>query len=171
LREHLDQADRRLVKLLSQDAQHSISHLAEKMAMSVPTVRSRLRNLLDRNLLRIVGLLNLTERPELISAIVGINAQGRGRARELARRIAELPFVNSASVVTGRFDIIVDVTVAGDVADLYRVTSELIPGAGEPGEVVRSETFVVMASCNKWINLPEGCWFEGQGETAHKEPA
>ncbi|TIL80961.1 MAG: Lrp/AsnC family transcriptional regulator, partial [Mesorhizobium sp.] len=89
-------------------------------------VRMRLRNLLDRNLLKIVGLLNLTERPELISAIVGINAQGRGRARELAQRIAELPFVNSASVVTGRFDIIVDVTVSGDVADLYRVTSELI---------------------------------------------
>jgi DNA-binding Lrp family transcriptional regulator len=160
-----------LVKLLSQDAQHSISHLAEKMAMSVPTVRSRLRNLLDRNLLRIVGLLNLTERPELISAIVAINAQGRGRARELAERIAQLPFVNSASVVTGRFDIIVDVTVAGDVADLYRVTSELIPGAGEPGEVVRSETFVVMASCNKWVNLPEGCWPEGPEASVRKEMA
>ncbi|TIM19537.1 MAG: Lrp/AsnC family transcriptional regulator, partial [Mesorhizobium sp.] len=108
--------------------------------------------------------------------IVGINAQGRGRARELAQRIAELPFVNSASVVTGRFDIIVDVTVAGDVADLYRVTSELIPGAGEPGEVVRSETFVVMASCNKWVSLPEGCWSDetkrdetGRDETGRKE--
>jgi DNA-binding Lrp family transcriptional regulator len=171
LREHLDQTDRRLVKLLSQDAQLGVNRLAEKMAVSVPTVRMRLRNLLDRNLLKIVGLLNLTERPELISAIVGINAQGRGRARELAQRIAELPFVNSASVVTGRFDIIVDVTVAGDVADLYRVTSELIPGAGEPGEVVRSETFVVMASCNKWVSLPEGCWSDEtkRDETGRKE--
>ena len=150
-----------MVKLLSKDAQSGRNHLAEKLAMSAPTVRSRLRNLMDRNLLKIVGLLNLTERPELISAVVGINAQGRGRARELAQRIADLPFVNSACVVTGRFDIIVDVTVAGDVADLYRVTSELIPGAGEPGEIVRSETFVVMASCNKWISLPEGCWSEG----------
>lgn len=168
MREHLDQTDRRLVKLLSQDAQSGINRLAETMAISVPTVRTRLRNLLDRNLLKIVGLLNLTERPELISAIVGINAQGRGRARELALRISELPFVNSASVVTGRFDIIVDVTVAGDVADLYRITSELIPGAGEPGEVMRSETFVVMASCNKWVSLPEGCWSE---DVTRKEPA
>jgi DNA-binding Lrp family transcriptional regulator len=166
LREHLDLTDRRLVKQLSQDAQPGINRLAEILAISVPTVRSRLRNLLDRNLLKIVGLLNLTERPELISAIVGINAQGRGRARELAQRISELPFVNSASVVTGRFDIIVDVTVAGDVADLYRVTSELIPGAGEPGEVVSSETFVVMASCNKWVSLPEGCWSDDRKEPA-----
>ena len=50
--------------------------------------------------------------------------------------------------------------MAGDVADLYRITSELIPGVGEPGEIVRSETFVVMASCNKWVSLPEGCWSE-----------
>ena len=169
MREHLDLTDRRLVKQLSQDAQPGINRLAETLAISVPTVRSRLRNLLDRNLLKIVGLLNLTERPELISAIVGINAQGRGQARELAQRISELPFVNSASVVTGRFDIIVDVTVAGDVADLYRITSELIPGAGIPGEVVRSETFVVMASCNKWVSLPEGCWSEDA--PARKEPA
>ena len=171
LREHLDQTDRRLVKLLSQDAQLGVNRLAEKMAISVPTVRTRLRNLLERNLLKIVGLLDLTERPELISAIVGINTQGRGRAREIARRIAELPFVNSACVVTGRFDIIVDVTIAGDVADLYRITSELIPGVGDVGEITRSETFVVMASCNKWVSLPEGCWSEGLETPAGKERA
>ena len=159
------------MKLLSQDAQIGVNHLAEKMAISVPTVRSRLRNLLERKLVKIVGLLDLTERPELISAIVGINAQGHGRAREIARRISELPFVNSASVVTGRFDIIVDVTVAGDVADLYRITSELIPGVGEPGEIVRSETFVVMASCNKWVSLPEGCWSDGVEQPSRKESA
>jgi hypothetical protein len=79
------------------------------------------------------------------------------RLRALRRDlIAHLPFVNSASAVTGRFDIIVDMVVAGDVADLYHV--ELFPGVGEPGEIVRSETFVVMTSCNKWVRLPKGCW-------------
>ena len=81
------------------------NYLASKISISVPTVRTRLRNLLDRNLAKIVGLLNLTERPELVSAIVGINVQGRGHTHEIARRIADVPFVNSASVVTGRFDI------------------------------------------------------------------
>jgi len=95
LREHLDLTDRRLVKQLSQDAQPGINRLAETLAISVPTVRSRLRNLLDRNLLKIVGLLNLTERPELISAIVGISVRGRGHTHEIARRIADLPIVNS----------------------------------------------------------------------------
>jgi hypothetical protein len=94
------------------------------------------------------------ERPELISAIAGINAQGRGHIHEIARRIADLPFANSASVVTGRFDIIVDIVVAGDVADLYQV--ELIPGVGAPGEIVRSETFVVMTSLQQVGEPPQG---------------
>ena len=43
-----------------------------------------------------------------------ILARFRALRRDL---IADLPFVNSASAVTGRFDIIVDMVVAGDVAD------------------------------------------------------
>lgn len=164
MRERLDPTDRRLVKLLSEDAQLGANRLAEKMAVSAPTVRSRLRGLLDRNLIKIVGLLNLAARPELISAIVGINTLGRGRIHEIAQRIADLPFVTSASVVTGRFDIIAEVVVADDVADLYRITSELIPRVGESGEIARTETFVVMASCNKWAGLPKGCWSDEPDE-------
>lgn len=160
VRERLDATNRLLTKLLSEDAQLGVSELAEKMAVSVPTVRSRLRALVDKNLVRIVGVLNLAARPELISAIVGINTLGRGRIHDIAQRIADLPYVTSASVVTGRFDIIAEVVVADDISDLYRVTSELIPRVGEVGEITRSETFVVMSSCNKWVALPKGCWSE-----------
>ncbi|TPN74931.1 Lrp/AsnC family transcriptional regulator, partial [Mesorhizobium sp. B1-1-5] len=48
MREHLDLTDRRLVKQLSQDAQPGINRLAEILAISVPTVRTRLRTLLAR---------------------------------------------------------------------------------------------------------------------------
>jgi Lrp/AsnC family transcriptional regulator, regulator for asnA, asnC and gidA len=48
--------------------------------------------------------------------------------------------------------------VAGDVQDLYRFTSELLPRVAAPGVISRSETFVVMKSHNKWVNLSRGCW-------------
>jgi Lrp/AsnC family transcriptional regulator for asnA, asnC and gidA len=157
-REYLDPTDRRMAKLLSQDAQPGVNQLADKLQLSPPTVRSRLRALIDRNVLKIVGLLNLAERPELISAIVGINANAQGRLDELSQRISALPFVSSVSIVTGRFDLIVEVLVAGDVQDLYRFTSELLPRAADPGVISRSETFVVMKSHNKWVHLSRGCW-------------
>jgi Lrp/AsnC family transcriptional regulator for asnA, asnC and gidA len=160
MREPLDATDCRLAKLLSSDAQDSVNQLADKLQLSPPTVRTRLKSLIEKNILRIVGLLNLSERPELIAAIVGINANAQGHLDELVKKIGDLPFVTSVSIVTGRFDMIVEVLVAGDVQDLYRFTSELLPRVAGPGVVSRSETFVVMKSHNKWITLPRGCWEE-----------
>ena len=161
MRNLLDATDRHLTKLVSEDAQDGANQLAEKLSLSAPTVRARLKALVEKKYLKIVGLLNLAERPELISAIVGINANTEGKLDELARTIAALPFVSSVSIVTGRFDLIVEVLVAGDVQDLYRFTSELLPRAAAPGVVSRSETFVVMKSHNKWVSLAKGCW-DGQ---------
>ncbi len=161
-REYLDPTDRRMAKLLSSDAQPGVNQLADSLQLSPPTVRSRLRALIDKNILKIVGLLNLSERPELISAIVGINVNSQGRLDELSQRISELPFVSSVCIVTGRFDLIVEVLVAGDVQDLYRFTSELLPRVADPGVISRSETFVVMKSHNKWVNLSKGCWEQNE---------
>lgn len=161
-REYLDPTDRRMAKLLSTDAQPGVNQLAESLQLSSPTVRSRLRALIDKNVLKIVGLLNLSERPELISAIVGINLNAQGRLDELSQRISVLPFVSSVCIVTGRFDLIVEVLVAGDVQDLYRFTSELLPRVADPGVISRSETFVVMKSHNKWVNLSKGCWEQNE---------
>lgn len=166
MREFFDSTDRRLAKLLSCDARDSVNQLADKLQLSAPTVRARLRSLIDRNVLKIVGLLNLSERPELIAAVVGINANAQGHLDELMKKIAELPFVSSVSIVTGRFDLIVEVLVAGDVQDLYRFTSELLPRVAGPGVVSRSETFVVMKSHNKWGSLSRGCWEIGASGAA-----
>ena len=160
MREFLGVVDRRLAKLLSSDGQASVNQLADKLKVSAPTVRTRLRSLIGRNALKVAGLLNLSERPELIAAIVGINVNSQGRLDDLMKKIAGLPFVTSASIVTGRFDLIVEVLVAGDVQDLYRFTSELLPRVATPGTISRSETFVVMKSHDKWVSLPRGCWEE-----------
>ncbi len=158
MREFFDATDRRLSKLLSDNAQDSVNQLADKMQLSAPTVRARLRSLIERGALKIVGLLNLSERPELIGAIVGINANAQGHLDDLIKKIGDLPFVSSVSIVTGRFDLIVEVLVAGDVQDLYRFTSELLPRVAAPGVISRSETFVVMKSHNKWVSLSRSCW-------------
>ena len=72
--------------------------------------------------------------------------------------MSELPFVTSVSIVTGRYDLIAEVLIEGDMADLYRVTSELLPGLAEPGCIQGSETFVVMRSHNRWLSVPKGVW-------------
>jgi Lrp/AsnC family transcriptional regulator, regulator for asnA, asnC and gidA len=173
-RDYLDPTDRRIAKMLSDDAQMSVNQLADKLLLSPPTVRSRLRTLIEKSVLKIVGLLNLSERPELISAFVGINANAQGKLDELSQKIAALPFVSSVSIVTGRYDLIVEILVAGDVHDLYRFTSELLPRVDTAGAIRGSESFVVMRSHNKWVHLTRGCWDDdgvaatGQGAGSSK---
>jgi DNA-binding Lrp family transcriptional regulator len=107
---------------------------------------------------------NVSERPELIVAILGIHANGQGRLNEIARKMSELPFVTSVSIVTGRYDILCEVLFEGDMEELYRVTSELLPGLAEPGIIQGSETFVVMKSHNKWLSLPRGVWEDEESD-------
>jgi Lrp/AsnC family transcriptional regulator, regulator for asnA, asnC and gidA len=164
MREKFDRADRRLAKLLSHEGREGVNNLAAQLDLSAPTVRSRLKTLIERNLLKIVGVLNVAERPELITAIIGIHANGHGRLDEIAKRMAELPFVTSVSIVTGRYDLIAEVLFEGDMDDLYHVTSTLLPGLAEPGVIQGSETFVVMRSHNKWVSLPKGVWDEDFGD-------
>lgn len=160
MREVFDKLDRRLSRLLAENGGASVNELATRLQISPPTVRARLKSLVERNLLKIVGVLNVSERPELISAIIGIHANGQGTLNEIARRMARLPFVTSVSIVTGRYDIIAEVLIEGDMEDLYRVTSELLPGLAEPGAIRGSETFVVMKSHNRWLGVPKGVWEE-----------
>lgn len=158
----LDKIDRKLVKLLSDDAREGANQIAERLDLSPPTVRARLKALFENKLFRIAGVVNVAERPELIVAILGIHANGHGRLNEIAKKMSELPFVTSVSIVTGRYDLICEVLFEGDMEELYRVTSELLPGLAEPGVIRGSETFVVMKTHNKWLSLPRGVWESDQ---------
>ncbi len=170
MRALFDRVDRHLSKLLSEDGRDGANGLAERLDLSPPTVRARLKSLIERNLLKIVGVLNVSERPELICAIVGIHANGHGKLNEIARKMSELPFVTSVSIVTGRYDIIAEVLFEGDMEELYHVTSELLPGLAAPGMISGSEAFVVMKSHNKWLSLPKGVWDgESSGDDAAAE--
>nr|WP_281414454.1 Lrp/AsnC ligand binding domain-containing protein [Rhizobium sp. ARZ01] len=62
----------------------------------------------------------------MIVAILGIHANGHGRLNEIAKKMSELPFVTSVSIVTGRYDLLCEVMFEGDMEELYRVTSELL---------------------------------------------
>ena len=56
-------------------------------------------------------------------------------------------------MVTGRYDIIAEVICVEGKDELYRFTTETIL---KMGNVVRSETFIVMKSRHNWIRLPDG---------------
>jgi len=149
----LDSLDKKLVRLLTEDGRIPVGDMAVRLGVTAPTVRSRIKNLEKAGKLKITGLIDPFEHKDLITALIGLNILSYGKLDEILEKLANLDYVTWAAVVTGRYDVIAEVVVNGGMADLYRLTTDIIP---QVGNVAQTETFVIMKSKRKWVCLPEG---------------
>lgn len=153
MKKALDELDRRLVRLLAKDGRMPVGDIANYLGVSAPTVRNRIKGLEQTGLLKISGLIDAAKHQNLTTALIGLNMISRGKLPEVLARLERHDNITWAAVVTGRYDILVEVVFTGEMDELYRITSIDIP---KLGNVVKSETFVVMKSNSKWVRLPRG---------------
>lgn len=150
-RKTLTEQDRKLLAVLAEDGQLSAGRMSERLGVTSPTVRSRLKNLVSTGVLRIAGLVDPMLIRGLEVALVGINVQTHSKMDDMVERIAGLDRVNWVAVVTGRYDIVVEITLLQGMDDLYAFINEDLSNMGG---VSSSESFVVMKAKRKWVLLP-----------------
>ena len=153
MKKNLDSLDKELISLLSKDGRTPVSDLVAHLDVTTPTVRSRIKNLIKSGMLKIAGMINTENHQELITALIGINVQSYGKIDEVLEKTASLDQVSWAAVVTGRYDIFVEVLVSGGMRELHFLITNLIP---KVGRVTQSETFVITKPKRKWISPPQG---------------
>ena len=149
----LDILDNRIIHLLKENGRMSIGQMAKKLDVTAPTIRSRLKILEEKGLFKVSGLVDPDRHPEMITALVAMNIRSKGVMDRILEKISSLPNVAWAGVVAGRYDIIAEVVCVGGKNELYQFTTETIL---KLGNVVRSETFIIMKSSQNWLRLPEG---------------
>ncbi len=121
----------------------SYKKIAEKLAITENTVRSRVNNLQNEGILEICGLIDPARLPGHRVVIIGVKLTEMNLV-EKGREISRLKGVISVSVVTGRFDLIVLVLFKRGFGLLEFYTEEISQIQG-----IRSvETFVVYKSYN-----------------------
>jgi Lrp/AsnC family transcriptional regulator for asnA, asnC and gidA len=148
----LDALDNEIIRLLTEDGRMPIGEMAKKLDVTAPTVRKRIKALEEKGIFKISGLIDPRRHPEMITALVAMSVQSEGKLDQVLDKIAELPNVAWAGVVTGRYDIIAEVVCVGGKDELYRFTTDTVL---KMGNVVRSETFILMRSKNNWLPLPK----------------
>jgi Lrp/AsnC family transcriptional regulator for asnA, asnC and gidA len=76
----------------------------------------------------------------------------------MLQKVSALDKVNWAAVVTGRYDIMVEVLLPEGTDDLYTFINDELSAIGG---VAASESFMVMKAKRKWVPLPRGAraWF------------
>ena len=149
----LDVLDNQIIRLLTEDGRTSFGEMAKKLNVTAPTIRSRIKNLEEKGLFKVSGLVDPGQHPGMITALVAMSLQSKGTLDDIVDKISRLPNVAWAGVVAGRYDIIAEVVCVGGKDELYQFTTETIL---KFGHVVRSETFIIMKSKQNWLRLPDG---------------
>lgn len=148
----LDTLDNAIIRLLTEDGRMSVGEIARKLHVTAPTVRKRIRVLEENGMLKVSGLIDPSRHGEMMSALVAMNVRSEGKLDQVLEKISQLPNVAWAGVVTGRYDIVAEVMCLEGKDELYRFTTDTIL---KMGNVIKSETFVIMKSKNNWLRLPK----------------
>ncbi|THB67341.1 MAG: Lrp/AsnC family transcriptional regulator [Desulfovibrio sp.] len=160
-KQQLDALDRDIVSMLGQDGQLSVNQMAEQAGVTGPTVRTHMKNLIAKGVLRVMGLVNPFRTKGFTLALVGLTVQDHTELDAKLDQIAALERVQWAAVVTGGFDILVEVLLSDEIADLYHFINKDL---SQVGGVRSSETFVVMQARNKWVAMPKQTGIQGRGQ-------
>ena len=148
----LDALDYEIIHLLTEDGRMSIGEMAKKLDVTAPTIRSRIKILEEKGLFKVSGLVDPSQNHDMITALVAMNIQSNGQMDKIMTKISQLPNVAWVGVVAGRYDIVAEVVCVEGQDELYQFTTETIL---QIGNVVRSETFIIMKSRHNWLHLPE----------------
>jgi len=148
----LDALDNEIVRLLTKDGRMPIGEMAKNLNVTAPTVRNRIRGLEKKGIFKVSGLIDPNQHPQMITALVAMSIRSQGKMDQILEKITRLPNVVWAGVSTGRYDIIAEVVCVRGKDELYRFTTNTIL---KIGNVVRSETFIIMKSRHNWLCLPK----------------
>lgn len=147
----LDALDKKLICLLTQDGRMPVGAIAESLKITPPTARSRIEELIRSGIFRVAGLVDAFTVKEITTAIVGIRLESHEELDRKIEQISNLDRIHWAAVVTGRYDIIVEVVLPDGMPGLYQFLTEDLPHLGG---ILSSESFMVMKAKRKWILLP-----------------
>ena len=138
----IDQTNIDIIRELK-EGKKSFKRIADKLAITENTVRSRVNKLQEEGVLEICGLVDPATLPGHRTVIIGIKLSEMNLV-EKGEEISKLKGVISTSVVTGRYDLIILVLFKKGFGLLEFYTEEISKIKG----VNSVETFVVYKSYN-----------------------
>lgn len=138
----IDDTNKAIIKQL-RDGRKSYSAIAEELSITENTVRARVNKLVDENVLEITGLVDPSSLPNHKIVIMGVKLKTLDLGRK-AKEFTRLRGVVFATVVTGRYDLIVQVLINEN--DGYTLLDFFNKELVKVSEIQDVETFVVYES-------------------------
>jgi len=122
LPDRLDKIDVHIIEALRKDGREAFAQIAEQLNVSPGMIRQRYNRLVELGYLKVVAVTNPLMMGKRTSALIGIRTDGR-KMLEVADRLAKFDEVVYIVVVSGRYDIMVEISCR-DHEDMLRFMTE-----------------------------------------------
>lgn len=142
----LDQTDWSIIELLSEQYL-SNNEIARRLEVSEGTVRRRIKTLQDEGVMRIKAQLDPNVMEEKQIAMVTANVTEANLLDKKARELSRLKGVTSVSILSGQFDLLIEVIIDSNRGLMRFLIDELSTVEG----LSKTETFVILKSYGKYI--------------------
>lgn len=133
----IDELDLKLMQELQKDGRARHVNLAKKLDVVEGTVRKRIKNLVENNIIKTIAVPNLHKLGYNFMSFMALQVQ-LANLREIADNLANKPNVCYLAFVTGRYDMVAVVMTRSPEELAHFIEKEIsaIPG------ILRTETFV-----------------------------
>lgn len=142
----LDKTDWNIIEQLSEQYL-SNNEIARRLDISEGTVRRRIKALQDEGIMRIKAQLDPNVMEERQIAMVTANVAEANLLDKKARELSRLKGVTSVSILSGQFDLLIEVIVDSNRGLMRFLIDELSTVEG----LSKTETFVILKSYGKYI--------------------
>ena len=141
-----DPLDWKIINILSQKYVPN-STVAKKLSVTEGTIRQRLKRLQNGGVLKIRALRDPSILENQQMAIIAATLMEAKHLDKKAQEISELENVLSVSIVSGRYDFLIEVLVESNRGLVSFLTERL----STIGGISKTETFVILKSYEKWV--------------------
>ena len=135
----LDDTDVNIIQQLQYDGRAPFTKIASELGMSEGAVRRRVKRLIECGLLQIVGIVEPQYMGWDAAGMIGVNVQS-GKIDAVAHRVAQFPEVSYLMMVSGEFDLMVEVYCR----DIDHFVSFLSQELQQVPGVVHTRTFMIL---------------------------
>lgn len=119
----LDELDFSILSLLQQDGRMSLTDMADKLGVSISTVRTRVTKLLEEKTIQIIGRINTEKVGFHVYAQIKISVRPAKLIQKVAAQLLKLREVSFLAVTSGDFDLELDV-MCRDNNHLMQIVNE-----------------------------------------------
>jgi len=144
----VDELDRRIIKKLQRNGRMSNTEIARALDVTETTVRKRIANLLERDLMNIVAVPTPEAVGTNLSAIIGVSVNLTAMTA-VSEALRECPEIRYVGVSAGRYDIVIEAFFT-DQEHLLRFVTESIGPLPGVSDVETSVILKVVKFSYEW---------------------